>query len=121
MEGEKRWSACAHLEEQDAKILVISHGGWIKEMINAHIPSVRALNNSKNCGLYILSTADPSVDSAVVTEEGGGRVRGWENSNVGQEGSKSVGRWRGGGHSVCSIRLFVRLYNDGSHVSDARE
>jgi broad specificity phosphatase PhoE len=37
------------------RILVITHGGLIRELINAHVKGVDAKNNSKNCSITVMT------------------------------------------------------------------
>jgi broad specificity phosphatase PhoE len=37
------------------RILVITHGGFIREMINVHVKGVDAKNNSKNCSITVMT------------------------------------------------------------------
>ena len=100
-------AAPSHADQQKPgtalKVLVVSHGGWIKEMINSHVPGAGALNNSKNCGLYILST---------------GTRTGNSNEAVGDVEDAEKRKPR---DSHNSILMHVHLYNDGSHVEGLQD
>ena len=92
-------------------------------MINAHIPNAGATNNSKNCGLYIVSTSETC--NGVV--RGGGAPAKAGVVDCAGRGSADAGRKAGGettglGGSLRrkgvqgGVRLWVHVYNDGSHV-----
>ena len=106
------------------------------QMINAHVPGAGATNNSKNCALYILSTCDtpeqlpphqsdapdafPTCEDALARAGAGGcGGAGISRAEVGVRGG--VGRASGVRELTMSrmgggMRLFLRVYNDDSHV-----
>ena len=68
-------------------------------------------NNSKNCGLYILST-----------DEGSGPPEGVVTAGQGDGGAVAGCRMnrRPSSLDACSVRLFVHAFNDASHTEGVR-
>mmetsp|Transcript_17829 Transcript_17829/g.49372 ORF Transcript_17829/g.49372 Transcript_17829/m.49372 type:complete len:257 (+) Transcript_17829:518-1288(+) len=113
------------LDQRARRILVVTHGGTIREMINSHIPAARAKNSAPNCSLTImrLVPCQPSSSSPVeaIATSFYSTISGHSSADMSRIRSDSPGRPSSpagaSGAAAAAVQYVLVTWADVAHLT----